>query len=145
MKRYWFIAAALVVLVAYVLFFVPIPVHAQLPSYTLTWTAPGDDGNVGTASSYEMRWSATKPDSTSGTAMNSWWASATVVPNMPSPLIAGSTQTVNVAPASGFLSGTTYYFVIRASDEVPNVSAYSNVASKFTPDTTPPGRIIDLR
>jgi len=144
MKKWWIGAVAALVVLA-ILFVLPIrPVHSQVPSYTLQWTAPGDDGNVGTATSYEMRWSTTQPDTTSSTAMNAWWAAATAVPNMPTPLIAGTQQSVDVMIPGGFMSGKTYYFVIRTSDEVPNVSGYSNVAAKFTPDTLPPAPIFDL-
>ena len=32
-------------------------VRGDTVSVTLTWTAPGDDGMVGTCSLYDMRWS----------------------------------------------------------------------------------------
>ena len=116
---------------------------AQVPSITLDWTAPGDDGDIGSATTYEMRWSEVAPDTTSSTAMGSWWAAANIVGGLPVPLVSGTAQsTVVVGP---FPSGRSYYFVMRACDEVPNCSAYSNVAMKVVPDTAPPSRIVDLR
>jgi hypothetical protein len=41
--------------------------------------------------------------------------------------------------------GRSYYYVIRACDEVPNCGAYSVVAVLTLPDTMPPRRIVDLR
>lgn len=143
MKWLWVGLALLVV--GLFLFVVPFPVHSQVTSVTLDWTAPGDDGDVGTAASYEMRWSAVAPDTLSSTTMNAWWAAATNVSGLPTPLIAGTTQSITITPPSGFLTGTTYYFVARARDEAGNLSAYSNVATKLVPDATPPRRIVDLR
>ena len=138
----WLIALGIGALLI-LLFIIPFPTHAQVASITLDWTAPGDDGNVGTASSYEMRWSTSLPDTANAAAMNAWWTAATPVAAMPTPTLAGSSQS-KVVPGP-FTTGATYYFVMRACDEVPNCSAFSNVASKFLPDSTPPARIIDLR
>lgn len=147
MKPFGWIALALVVVCLVLLW--PLRSQGQVTSITLDWTAPGDDGNVGTASSYEMRWSTTRPDTTglaaagpSGTtAVNSWWAAATVVGSMPAPLVAGTTQTKTV---TGSFTPNTYYFLMKACDEVPNCSPYSNLAAKVIVDTTPPARILDL-
>jgi hypothetical protein len=101
------------------------PPRATADSVALSWTAPGDDGNVGTASSYDMRYSQTPVAAdTAG-----WWASATSVGTMPPPLRAGSRESFIVA---GLAPGATYYFAIRSSDEVPNVSGFSNIAVKQT-------------
>lgn len=125
--------------------FTPMPAHSQVQSIVLNWTAPGDDGAIGTATSYDLRWSASKPDTTNAAAMAAWWAGATKVAPLPSPATAGSGEAVTVTPSTPFLTGTTYYFVIRATDDAGNVGGYSNVASKFSPDITPPRAIIDLR
>lgn len=85
----------------------------------LTWTAPGDDGNTGTASSYDLRYS-TSPINASN------FASATAVPGVGAPKPAGSTEVYSI---SGLTIGQTYYFALKTSDEVPNVSALSNVVS----------------
>lgn len=142
---WWGGSAAATVVLLLVLFVIPFPVHAQAPSITIDWTAPGDDGDVGTATSYEIRWSATQPDTNNAAAMLTWWAAATVVTGAPAPAVAGTPQSMIVAPAGGFPAGRTYYFGIRATDDFGNVSPISNIAAKFLPDTMPPRRIIDLR
>ncbi len=116
---------------------------AQVSSTTLQWTAPGDDGDVGRATQFDGRYSTTRPDTLSG--MATWWASSSQIPGLPAPLIAGSIQSVTISPAGGFLSGVTYYFVLRTADEVPNWSDYSNVAWRLFPDIVPPAAILDLR
>jgi len=101
------------------------PSGARADSVSLTWTAPGDDGNVGRASAYNLRYSETPIAADTA----SWWSSATPVGTMPAPLTAGSRESFIVA---GLGTGKTFYFVMRASDEVPNLSGYSNVAVKQT-------------
>ncbi len=91
-------------------------------SITLTWTAPGDDGNTGTATSYDIRYSTS-------TINTSNWASATQVSGEPTPLVAGTNQSMTI---TGLTANTTYYFAIKTSDEVPNTSALSNIASGTT-------------
>jgi hypothetical protein len=106
-------------------------------SATLTWTAPGDDNNTGTATSYDIRYSTSVI--TEGN-----WASATQVVGEPTPLVAGSAQNMSV---SGLTPNTTYFFAIKTSDEVPNISAISNIPSantQPTPDTTAPAAVSNL-
>lgn len=88
----------------------------------LAWTAPGDDGGVGTATSYDIRYS-TSPI-TEGN-----WASAIQVTGEPTPSIAGSNESMTV---TGLSPTTLYYFAIKTSDEIPNISAISNVPSLST-------------
>jgi hypothetical protein len=108
-------------------------------SVTLLWTAPGDDGNVGTASQYALRY-RTVP--VSGTDTLTWWNAATPVTGLPAPHPAGSTDSVTVR---GLQPLTTYYFIVRAADEVPNWSTFSNVAMKTTSgDATAPAAIANL-
>ncbi|MGE5176388.1 MAG: fibronectin type III domain-containing protein [Hyphomicrobiales bacterium] len=105
----------------------------------LLWTAPGDDGNVGRASSYDIRY---RTVNITGTDTLTWWNGATQVTGEPSPGVAGTTDSMRVA---GLTPLTTYYFMIRAADEVPNWSGFSNLASKTTGgDTTPPSAVNDL-
>jgi hypothetical protein len=134
--------AALALMFAF-LVFVPIKqAHADVPSITMLWTAPADDDSdpsSGPASTYEMRWS-TAPV---GADTLSWWNAANVVANMPTPGVFGATDSVTVVGT--FRTGTHYYFLMRAADEVPNWSGYSNVADVFIPDTVPPSPILDLR
>lgn len=115
---------------------------ATAVSVTLDWTAPGDDGNIGTASQYQMRYNINAPSDTTEIAKMNWFNAATDVTGLPTPLIAGTTQSVVV---NGLNSGITYYFLMRTADEVPNWSLLSNLASKLTPDTIPPSKVIDLR
>lgn len=134
---------AVLALLVLVVFLPVFPVHAQVPSITLDWTSTGDDGNVGTATAYELRWRSVQPDTTSQATILVWWNLATPVTGLPIPLISGTSQSMVVS--GPFTTGQTYYFILRAGDEVPNWSVYSNVAIKFIPDTIPPSRIIDLR
>ena len=94
---------------------------SNISNYTLklNWTATGDDGNAGTASSYDIRYS--KEDIT-----NENFDSATQIssPSAPDPKIAGTAQSVEVNQLE---QGTTYYFAMKVSDEVPNESEISNV------------------
>ena len=96
--------------------------NATLNSVLLGWVAPGDDGNTGTATSYDIRYSTSL-------ITNANWTTATQITSEPSPLIAGTVQSMTV---SGLSSNTTYYFAIKTSDEVPNVSDLSNVPSGAT-------------
>ncbi len=98
-------------------------------SLTLSWTAPGDDGEIGRASEYDLRFSAD-----SLTAEN--WDSATRVTNVPLPLDAGSRQTATAPLPS---QGSNFY-AIRTADEVPNWSALSNVVRY----TVRPAQVTDL-
>ncbi len=104
-------------------------------SVTLSWTAPGDDGDVGTAAQYDLRYS-TAPITTAN------WAAATPVAGVPTPEVAGTEQQCTV---DNLDYSTTYYFAIRAADEVDNWSALSNVVSTTTgTETTPPATVADL-
>jgi hypothetical protein len=88
---------------------------------TLHWTASGDDGVIGTATSYELRYS-TSPITEAN------FGGASLVPGLPHPLSAGSSETFDVSLPSG-----TYYFAMRVKDEVPNASLISNVPVIFVP------------
>ena len=91
-------------------------------SMDLIWTAPGDDGASGTATTYDIRYST-------ATITEGNWSLATEVTGEPVPSIAGSSELMTV---SGLSAGTTYYFAIKTSDEVPNESDISNVSSEST-------------
>jgi hypothetical protein len=92
----------------------PAAARAQAPADTVTlaWTAPGDDGNVGTAATYEMRMSLAPIDEPA-------WGGATVVTGAPAPLPAGAHQSMVVR---GLTNGTTYYFAIKTVDDAGNWS-----------------------
>ncbi|SDX58019.1 discoidin domain-containing protein [Paenibacillus sp. CF384] len=89
---------------------------------TLSWTSPGDDGSTGTASSYDIRYSTS-------TITTANWGSATQVSGEPMPAASGTSQSMSI---TGLTASTTYYFAIRTNDEVPNLSALSNIASITT-------------
>ena len=94
-------------------------------SVILNWTAPGDDGNTGTASGYIVKYS------TSGPINDSNWDSASTYAQSWTPLTAGSKETHVV---SGLDPDTQYWFAIKAYDEVPNYGYISNTASEKTLD-----------
>jgi hypothetical protein len=103
-------------------------------SIAVRWTAPGDDGNTGTATSYDIRYSTSS-------ITNGNWNSATQASGEPTPAAAGTQQTFTLTGLSG---SQTYYVAIRATDERGNVAALSNVVSGTTNDTTPPAPVRDL-
>lgn len=106
--------------------------HAQgagADSVALIWTAPGDDGQIGTATSYEVRVS-------NSLITDATWSSAFVVSGVPAPLPSGTGQT---AVVRGLTRGTTYYFAIKATDDASNVAPLSNVVRwDWVYDTAPP-------
>ncbi len=91
-------------------------------SITLNWKAPGDDNNVGTATSYDIRYS-TLPITSDN------WTSITQVVDKPTPLISGTSQSLTV---SSLIPGTTYYFAIKSIDESNNTSLISNILTVQT-------------
>ena len=103
-------------------------------SLQLTWTAPGDDNSTGTAASYDVRYST---DNITGDNFNS----ATQVTGEPAPSAAGTSESMTI---SGLSAETTYYFTLRSSDEIPNISAISNVSSLATTALPPPAQDITL-
>jgi YHS domain-containing protein len=93
---------------------------------TLTWTAPGDDGTEGRASSYDVRYSTATI-----TAGN--WAAATQSTGEPAPKAAGQQETFSV---ENLTSGTPYYFAMKATDSDGNESGISNVCTSTVGSTT---------
>lgn len=90
-------------------------------SVTLSWTAPGDDANEGTASSYEVRFS-TQPITPEN------FAAATLATGAPTPGPAGTPQSMVVtAPPN-----TTLFFAMITRDEQFNASGLSNVVEATT-------------
>ncbi|HKY33809.1 MAG TPA: S8 family serine peptidase [Candidatus Polarisedimenticolia bacterium] len=88
----------------------------------LSWTATGDDGGEGTATSYQVRYSTSPIDESN-------FASATRAPGEPAPTPSGSPQTMEVR---GLAASTMYHFALRALDEWGNAGPVSNVASAAT-------------
>lgn len=91
-------------------------------SIPVTWTSPGDDSAVGTASEYDVRYS--KSPITEGN-----WNFATQAAGEPAPKPAGSTESFLV---TGLEPLTTYYIAVKSRDEAYNWSFLSNVISKTT-------------
>lgn len=90
---------------------------------TLSWTATGDDGAVGTASFYDIRFSRS-------VITEDNWAQSTRARVVPTPQPSGTPEEWLV---SGLDPGVRYYFAIKAADENRNWSAISNVISKRAP------------
>ncbi len=87
-------------------------------SATLTWTAPGNIGNNGTAMLYDLRYSNSNITSAN-------FSAATQVSGMPAPLVAGTQQSKTI---SGLSENTTYYFAIKTSNSIGFTSGISNIA-----------------
>ena len=102
----------------------------------LTWTAPGDDGNVGTAERYDIRYSLDPPPMDSYLAkataprgdydMDSWFRDARSIADTTRPAPAGTRE---IRIYGGFSVGKRYYFALRTYDDADHVSPISNVAS----------------
>jgi len=92
---------------------------------TLTWTAPGDDGNVGQASLYDIRYAPWPID-------DSNWDNATEVSGEPSPRPSGQSEEfiVNDLPPNH-----VYCFALKTADEVLNWSPLSNIDTLILPPT----------
>jgi hypothetical protein len=104
-------------------------------SVTVAWTAPGDDGTTGTATTYDMRWSGT-----SISEIN--FASRSYITTEPAPAPAGTAQQLTIV---GFGTGRTYFLAMKTADEKPNWSAISNLVTFTTlADATPPAAIANL-
>jgi hypothetical protein len=91
----------------------------------LSWIAPGDDGTTGRASSYDIRYSTMESESPAVSEGN-FAAADSLAPycigGIPTPLLPGSTQYVTLM---GLIPDVTYYFAIKAADELPNWSSLS--------------------
>ncbi len=104
---------------------------------TLTWTASGDNGTDGTATSYDIRCS------TDPIVDDASFAAAVAAAGAEAPKAAGQPESLLV---TGLTAATKYYFAIKVADEVPNWSSLSNVLEVTTlpPDVTSPAAITDL-
>jgi subtilisin family serine protease len=80
-------------------------------SVSLTWTAPGDDGNAGAAYYYDLRYR------TDGPVTEANWASSFQVQAEPNPQPAGSAEGLIL---TGLEQATTYYFALTSVDEAGN-------------------------
>jgi hypothetical protein len=97
---------------------------ATVNSMVLTWTAPGDDGNIGTAFAYDIRYSQS-------TITEANFNNATAVIGVPDPQVAGTAEHFTVYPLN---ASKLYYFAIKTIDHQGNISIISNIASSQTLD-----------
>lgn len=98
------------------------PVATAATSVTLHWTAPGDDGMTGRATSYILVRSLFPI-----TPAN--FSLATAIPGVPAPKAARSPESFTV---TNLFPNTGYFFAIKTVDEAGNVSAMSNLAHYYT-------------
>lgn len=110
--------------------------RAEARDAVLMWTATGDDGTVGRATSYQIRYKSTPPASDT----LSWWNAAGTVP-APVPSVSGAVDSVRV---TNFDAATSWYFMMVAIDEAGNMSGWSNVAVLSALDVVRPARITGL-
>ena len=89
----------------------------------LAWTAVGDDGVLGLASSYDLRYSTSPIDAAS-------FEAATVVLTDP-PLPPGSAESLNV---TGLTPNTRYYFALKVLDDAGNSSLSASVSATTRTD-----------
>ncbi|MBI1871608.1 MAG: S8 family serine peptidase [Chlamydiae bacterium] len=102
---------------------------SEMVSYStikLKWTATGDDGGSGTATSYEIRYSTSVINSSN-------FSSATLVKGVPAPKPSGSLEELNI---TSLTQKTKYYFALKAIDDVGNISGLSNVPSATTDEAS---------
>ena len=107
MRRFVFF---LVAMVALILIAAVISEGAQK---TICWTAPGDDGDVGIASTYDIRW-FDQPITEAN------WEMCHVFTDVPVPDTAGTTQCFTFERS--LLPEGTVYIGIKTADEIPNWS-----------------------
>jgi hypothetical protein len=108
---------------------------AGAATVVLQWTAPGDDGTVGTAAAYDLRYSLTPI-----TAEN--FAAATQILPLPPPQPAGSTEEVT---ATALPDAATLWFALRSRDEAFNWSPISNIAQMGGVADVGPGAVLAAR
>ncbi|MEJ2626934.1 MAG: Ig-like domain-containing protein [bacterium] len=104
-----------------------IPISKTPSSITLQWTAVGDDGFSGQASSYDIRYSTAAITTDN-------FKDATVVGSIPVPADCGDgssrpTQSVTI---EGLLANTEYFVAVKTIDDWGNTGAMSPVVSSTT-------------
>ncbi|XP_046905997.1 calcium-activated chloride channel regulator 4-like [Hypomesus transpacificus] len=106
----------------------------------LTWTAPGEDLDQGTASEYEIRYSE-DPD-----VLRSHFSNAHLINSsnlLPSE--SGSSEQLSFTPNHGTMgNGTTLFFAVKAVDKDMLSSETSNLAQVSARLKFPPNKITDL-
>lgn len=93
--------------------------NAGAGALRFSWTAPGDDGSVGTALRYELKYSNSGPIDTEEA-----YAQAVLAPQQPGvPSAAGSPESFTI---TGLAPHVPFYVALRAVDLGGNASALSN-------------------
>lgn len=105
---------------------------------SLVWTAPGNDGRLGTAAGYSIKYtSAPGRDWAAFDSGTGFYGSTRAAEG---PFGAREQQDV-----PGLAGGVTYYFALKAFDAVPNYSPLSNVTTAWAAvDPVPPLPPTDL-
>ncbi|TSD01109.1 MAG: subtilase family serine protease [Parcubacteria group bacterium Athens0714_25] len=104
-------------------------------SITLSWTAPGDDGTSGTATSYDLRYSTAQITEDN-------WDEAVQFESEPVPGAGGTSETATIQNLD---YNSTHYFAIKTYDNVGNASEISNILfASVLPDITAPANVQDL-
>lgn len=106
-------------------------------SIMLIWTAPGDDGDVGTVTDYDIRYSTAQITETNWSTM----------PRFPFDELASPVGFTERVTVGGLNPNTTYYFVVSALDEEEQRSPLSNVHQVSTDppvDVIAPSAVADL-
>jgi len=104
-------------------------------AFTFRFTAPGDDGNEGTAAAYELRRGP-------GPVTEETWDWAVPLASLGSPRPAGSRESVRLV---AFQPGTTVHVAVRTRDHAGSWGSVSNDVTVSTPvDDVAPGPVTDL-
>ncbi|XP_036413642.1 calcium-activated chloride channel regulator 1-like [Colossoma macropomum] len=101
----------------------------------LSWTAPGEDFDLGTVESYEIRWSKHLK-----TVLYNFSDAIPVNTSALHPQEAGLDEQFSFLPEVAIQNGTTLFFGIRSQDKEALKSEVSNIArvTKFVPSPKPP-------
>ncbi|HRY29866.1 MAG TPA: fibronectin type III domain-containing protein, partial [Elusimicrobiota bacterium] len=123
---------------------------AQIPGHGvhLAWSAPGDDDDAGTAAYYSLRYSSTVIITDEATWLNASVATAAPLSvTLPVPSSAGTPQQMDI---TNLLVDSTYYWSLRAVDELGQMSpVYATAVSTWitnlvpsAPTTVSPGNVV---
>jgi len=104
---------------------------ASYGQVNLQWTAVGDNGNTGTATSYQVRY-LRAPIKTE----TAWNSATPVTSGVPVPSAPGTVENMNV---SGLTPSLVYYFAVRAVDDKGNLGPLSNDPSAVALAPSPVG------
>ena len=103
-------------------------------SVVLTWTAPGDDHSVGTASVYDVRYST-------AVVTDDNWDVVHQALGEPTPGPSGTAETFVV---EGLTPNTRYHFALKTGDEVPRWSEISNRTMETTAHLPAPPEMVEV-